>query len=297
MTPELLLSIAAGSLVGLGIAAGVAAFVPDHPRLADALTALDERTATVALPEPVDSRFIARILLPVLRRLPGSAPDRDLELLGVSRERFVLNRATAALTYAAAGPVMAGTLALLDTPLPFALPTVFGLLGGLVGWAGHARRMIERAARAREEMRAALVSYLQQVGLLRSGGAGIATALSLPARLLDDSWAMCRLRDELELAERAGELPWEGLRRFAVRIQVTELADLSSIAASAGQDGGAVVGTLLARAESLRDELLADEHADAQRATGQMSTPGAVQVFLIAAWVLFPAGVALLSST
>ena len=58
-----------------------------------------------------------------------------------------------------------------------------------------------------------------------------------------------------------------------------------------------MVGTLLARAESLRDELLADEHADAHRASGQMSTPGAVQVFLIAAWVLFPAGIALLAST
>ena len=91
-------------------------------------------------------------------------------------------------------------------------------------------------------------------------------------------------------------MPWEGLRRFGERIDVDELADLSAIAAAAGQDGATVVGTLLARAESLRDELLADEHADAHRASGQMSTPGALQVFLIAAWVLFPAGTALLGS-
>ena len=67
------------------------------------------------------------------------------------------------------------------------------------------------------------------------------------------------------------------------------------IAAGAGQDGAAVVDTLLKRAESLRDELLADEHAGAHRASGQMSTPGALQVFLIATWVLYPAAVALLS--
>lgn len=98
------------------------------------------------------------------------------------------------------------------------------------------------------------------------------------------------------LAQRAGEMPWDGLRRFGERIDIDELADLSAIAATAGQDGAAVVGTLLARAESLGDELLSDEHADAHRASGQMSTPGALQVFLIAALVLFPAGIALLAS-
>jgi hypothetical protein len=107
---------------------------------------------------------------------------------------------------------------------------------------------------------------------------------------------MQRLRDELDLAQRAGEMPWDGLRRFGERVDIDELTDLSTIAAAAGQDGAAVVGTLLARAESLSDELLADEHAAAHRASGQMSTPGALQVFLIAAWVLFPAGTALLTS-
>ena len=77
---------------------------------------------------------------------------------------------------------------------------------------------------------------------------------------------------------------------------VGELDDLSAIAATAGQDGGAIIDTVLARAESLNDELLADEHADSHRASAQMSTPGAVQVFLIAAWVLYPAALALLNA-
>ncbi|WP_214405754.1 hypothetical protein [Pseudonocardia lacus] len=297
MSPLLVLALAAGALTGVGVAAAIAAFTPRHPRLVDALAALDERAARSAVPNEDDTASTWRFLLPLLRRIPGSAPASDLELLGLTRERFLLGRTAAALTYFAAGPALAGTLAVLDTGLPLAVPAVFSVLGAVVGWTGHARRVTERADAAREEMRATLVSYLQQVGLLRAGGAGIAAALTLPARLLDDSWAMRRLRDELDLAERSGEMPWEGLARFARRIQVTELADLSAIAATAGQDGGTVVGTLLARAESLRDELLADEHADAHQATGQMSTPGAIQVFLIAAWVLFPAGVALLSST
>ena len=166
----------------------------------------------------------------------------------------------------------------------------------MVGWTGHARRIRDRAERARLELRYALVAYLQQVGLLRRGGAGVATALRVPAQLLDRNWAMRRLRRELDLAERAGLMPWEGLRRFGAHIEVGELDDLSSIAATAGQDGGAIIDTVLARAESLNDELLADEHADAHRASAQMSTPGAVQVFLIAAWVLYPAALALLNA-
>ncbi|WP_219414192.1 hypothetical protein [Pseudonocardia nigra] len=288
MNVTLLLALAAGLLVGLGAALAVSAIGRGHPVLADALAALDERTAGPSTPQ-------GRAWLSLLRRLPGAVPAADLELLGWTRDRFLLGRAGAAATYCAAGPALALVLAVVDVGLPIAVPAGFTLAGAVVGWSGYARRVEQRAEAAREELRFALVSYLQQVSLLRRGGAGVATALALPARLLDDGWAMRRIGEELDLAERSGQMPWDGLRRFGERIDVSELADLSSIAATAGHDGGAVIDTLLARAESLHDELLADEHADAHRASGQMSTPGAVQVFLISAWVLFPAGAALLA--
>ena len=216
-------------------------------------------------------------------------------MLGWSRDRFLMTRVTTTLGYAAAGPALATTSGLLDLGLPLTVPAIFTLAGALLGWTGVARSVRARAQDAREELRFALVSFLQQAGLLRQGGAGVATALSLPARLLADGWAMRRIADELTVAERAGQMPWDGLARFGEQVGVDELTDLSAIAAGAGRDGAAVVDTLLKRAESLRDELLADEHAAAHRASGQMSTPGALQVFLIAAWVLYPAAVALLS--
>ena len=225
----------------------------------------------------------------------GTIPDSDLVVLGWSRDRFLLARVTNTLGYAAAGPVLAATSWLLDLGLSVTVPAVFTAAGALLGWSGVARSVRRRADDAREELRFALVSFLQQAGLLRQGGAGVATALTLPAQLLADGWAMRRIADELAMAERAGQMPWEGLRRFGQQVGVDELTDLSAIAAGAGLDGAAVIDTLLKRAESLRDELLADEHAMAHRASGQMSTPGALQVFLIAAWVLYPAAVALLS--
>ena len=239
------------------------------------LAALDERTLPAAV-ERVS--WWTRLV----RRVPGAVPDSDVAVLGWSRDRFLLTRVTTTLGYAAAGPALATLSGLLDLGLPLAVPAVFTLAGALVGWTGAARSVRARAEDAREELRFALVSFLQQAGLLRQGGAGVATALSLPARLLADGWAMRRIADELAVAERAGQMPWEGLRRFGEHIGVDELTDLSAIAAGAGQDGAAVVDTLLERAESLRDELLADEHAAAHRASGQMSTPGALQVFLIA---------------
>jgi len=295
MNSGLPLVLLAGALIGSAAALVLTACTQRHPILADALTALDERRPLPPLPERVSSRR-SRLLLPILRRIPVAVPDGDLELLGIGRDRFLIGAASSALSLAAAGPVLGGVLAVLDIGIPVVVPTGLGVAGLLVGWTSHARRTSERADQARDELRSALVSYLQQVGLLRRGGAGVSTALTVPGMLLTDSWAMRRLRDELDLAQRAGEMPWDGLRRFGERVDIDELTDLSTIAATAEQDGAAVVGTLLARAESLSDELLADEHAAAHRASGQMSTPGALQVFLIAAWVLFPAGTALLTS-
>lgn len=283
-----MLLLAAGALAGIGVALAAAGISRRPPALAVVLAALDERTLPTAV-ERVS--WWTRLV----RRVPGAVPDSDVAVLGWSRDRFLLTRVTTTIGYAAAGPALATLSGLLDLGLPLAVPAVFTLAGALLGWTGAARSVRARAETAREELRFALVSFLQQAGLLRQGGAGVATALSLPARLLADGWAMRRIADELAIVERAGQMPWEGLRRFGEQVGVDELTDLSAIAAGAGQDGAAVVDTLLKRAESLRDELLADEHADAHRASGQMSTPGALQVFLIATWVLYPAAVALLS--
>ena len=295
MNPGLLAALAGGGLLGVALVLAATATTRRHPVLAAALAALDERSA----PPPVDEQTTGRgrVLLPLLRRLPVGVPAEDLALLGLSRDRFLLAAAGSAAGLAATGPALTGMLALLGVGLPVVIPVGLTALALLIGWTSHARRVQNRAEDARDQLRSALVAYLQQVSLLRHGGAGIATALTLPAQALTDSWALRRLRDELEIAQRAGRMPWDGLRAFGEQIGLDDLADLSSIAATAGQDGAAVVGTLLARAESLRDELLADEHTDAHRNSGRMSTPGALQVVLIAAWVLYPAATALLSTT
>jgi hypothetical protein len=73
MTTHLMLAIAAGALLGVGITVCLAAASPAHPHLADALAAMDERTPSAA--EIVSRR--SRLVLPVLRQLPGLVPDTD----------------------------------------------------------------------------------------------------------------------------------------------------------------------------------------------------------------------------
>ncbi len=291
MSGALIGLVMAGAFAGLAATLIVAATRPWPPNLRRALDAMDER-----LPPASDPAAYADLLLRVLRRIPVDVSAGDLDLLGTTRDRFLVRALGEAAALAAVGPLLLGGTALMDVQLPIAIPGVLTPTALIVGWTSCARRLRDRADALRDEMRYTVVSYLQQVGLLRRGGAGVTTALTVPARTLTDSWAMSRLRDELELAERSGQMPWEGLARFGTQIDVDELTDLSRIAETAGQDGATVVATLLARAESLENELLADEHAAAYRASGQLSTPGALQVVLIAAWVLFPAGSALLSS-
>ncbi|OLT11772.1 hypothetical protein BJF78_26275 [Pseudonocardia sp. CNS-139] len=276
MNPTLILALSAGLSGGLGLALVAAAFRRTRPDLVHVLAALDERTPAPLPGEGHGPRAAARVVVrAVVRRLPGRVPDEDLALLGIGRDRFLVGRAGSTLAYAAAGPALAAILALLDVGLTLVVPGGITLAGAVAGWTGATRRVEQAADQARSEMRHAIVAYLQQVSLLRAGGAGVATALTVPARLLADGWAMRRIAQELDRAERAGLMPWDGLRRLGEQTGVDELSDLSAISATAGHDGGTVIDTLLARADSLHQQLLADDHEDARRASGQMSTPGA----------------------
>jgi hypothetical protein len=287
-----LLGALSGGLLGLAIAVLVTGLRPWHPRLDDGLDMLDEQRHGRHPGVGRSGGSLHRLV----ERIPLGVDLADLRITATSREDFVVRRLLTALSYAAAGPVLALVLWVLDARLPAVVPALVTVAGAAAAWTGATRRLRDRADDLRNEMRYAVVAYLQQVSLLRRGGAGVATALEQPARLLQSSWAMARIAHHLEIAVRAGQMPWHGLARLANEIDLTELDDLADIARSAGDDGGAVIDTLLARATSLSDELRSDARAEANRASVRLSTPGALQVFLIAAWVLYPATTALLTS-
>ncbi|GAA4549598.1 type II secretion system protein [Pseudonocardia xishanensis] len=276
---------AAGGALGLSAALMFNTFQRWRPSLEDALRLSHERNRTLGSTAPTRSGRVRASL----DRLPVGVDTQDLRIVGISRSDLAVRRIIEALAGLLCGPLFLAMKAVLEVQLPATIAVAFTVLGAWTGWSSAARRVRLRADARRDELRHALVTYLQQVSLLRRAGAGVVTAFRGPAELLTTTWAFTQIGHHLEMAERAGRMPWDGLQRLSEEIDLPELDDISAIARSAGSDGGAVIETLLARADTLEDELRSDAHAAANRASVRMNTPGAVQVFLITAWVLVPA--------
>lgn len=295
MNPQMVVLLAVGVVGGLAVVALLAAFQPAAPvRLDDALDRLDERVpvrqpwgtqaSTAGWRQMFDTRWTALAL-----RLPGTVPAADLHVIGWSRERFLVTRLTKIVQFAVLlGPGLALLSLILTAPVPLWVPAIGAFAGAYLGFANTASTVTRRATAARQEMRHATVSYLRQVALLSQSGSGVVEAMTRPTTLATNSWAFGRLRAQLDLARRAGEQPWEGLRRFGEEVDVDELSDLSDIAAGAGADGSAVVSTLIERADSLTAQMQTEERASQNKASDKMSSPSVAMVWVIALWIGYP---------
>jgi tight adherence protein C len=295
MTNPLFMLPLLGAIGGLGVVAFVSAFTPVAPmRLDDALDRLDERKGGARLPLSTTSRrgWRARLdtqWLTLALALPGTVPSADLEVIGWTRERFLVSRLTTAVQFAALfGPVLAVLSAILGLGLPTLVPVVGTVAGAALGFRSAGTAVTSRAGKAREEMRHATVSYLRQVALLGQSGAGVVSALTRPTTLATSSWAFGRLRAQLELSRRSGEQPWTGLKRFGEEVDVEELSDLAEVAAAAGSDGAAVVSTLIERADSLTTQIQTEQRTEQNKASGKMNVPSTALVGLLVVYVGYP---------
>jgi len=284
-----------GAIGGFGVLALISAFQPAAPmRLDDALDRLDERKGGARLPVSTTTKrgWRARLdtqWLALAMALPGTVPAADLEVIGWTRERFLVSRLTTAAQFAALfGPVLAVLATILGLGLPSLVPVTGTLLGAVLGFRSAGTSVAGRAGAARAEMRHATVSYLRQVALLGQSGAGVVSALTRPTTLATSSWAFGRLRAQLELSRRSGEQPWTGLKRFGEEVDVPELSDLAEVAAAAGSDGAAVVSTLIERADSLTTQIQTEQRTEQNKASGRMTIPSAALVGLLVVYVGYP---------
>lgn len=295
MTNPLFVLPLIGAIGGFGVLALISAFQPAAPmRLDDALNRLDERKGGARLPVSTTAKrgWRARLdtqWLALALALPGAVPSADLEVIGWTRERFLVSRLTTAVQFAALlGPVLAVLSTILGLGLPTLVPVAGTLLGAVLGFRSAGTAAARRAAAARDEMRHATVSYLRQVALLGQSGAGVVSALTRPTTLATSSWAFGRLRAQLELSRRSGEQPWTGLKRFGEEVDVEELSDLAEVAAAAGSDGAAVVSTLIERADSLTTQIQTEQRTEQNKASGRMTIPSTALVGLLVVYVGYP---------
>lgn len=279
---QLTIAVLGGAAVGLGVFLVIREALPAAPALGPALRRLHQppsallRRSTRREPEWLSG--LARWLRP---------PTRDLALLGRSPEQYALSLLLSALIGLLAPPVTGALLSAAGTRLPVAVPVFAGLALAAVSALVAHRDVLVKAERARREFSRAIVTYLDLVALQLSAAHGPVQALERAATVCD-GWVFERIREALRIAQLQMHSPWDELRDLAAEIGVPELGDVGAIMQSSGAEGAQVHETLRQRADSLRDQIRTDNLTRAEAVTGRLDIPGALLVFVLMGFVLYP---------
>lgn len=276
----LVASLAIGALAASGVLILVRELLPSTPALGPALQRLHPDMHRIRSARATSERL--------MRRFP--VPHDSLSLLGYTTGRYFASLLIAALAGLAL-PVVAGVmLASAGRQLPaVALAAGVGLsLASAVIFALVAHSDLQfRARRVRREFRSVVAVYLSLVAMERGAGHGSVESLERAAEV-GDGWVIRRIRETLVRARAHHRPPWDELTDLGHEIGVVELSDVGQIMQSAGTSGAQVNRTLLERADSLRDQIRADALSRAEATTGRLEIPGAILLFILAAFVIYP---------
>lgn len=274
------LAIGAGGLVGLGAFLLIWRILPARPDAGRALRRLHAGGLDPLLLGGVAS------YTPFWQRL-WRPPTRELALLGRTPQQYWTSVGLTGLIGLSLPAVLGALLFVLGLRIPFAVPAVASLGLGLLGaWMAH-YDVVAKATNARYEFRRACCSYLDLVSLELAAGHGPVAALERACAGID-GWVFERLRETLLRAQLQLHQPWDELRVFAAEIDVPELGDVGDIVQAAGSEGAVVHETMLARAESLRDQIRVEALARAKATTTKLDIPGAALLLVLAVFVIYP---------
>lgn len=285
--------IVAGCVVGGGIALLVRELWPAPPDLGQALHRLagNPKRRTEQSGNRYDDRVVS-----FAQRMPGvKIPHRELDLVGDTVAGFIRSKVMLALLGLLMPGLLGALLVVMGVGIGFYIPFGISLLCAVGLWMVPDFALRDQAKAARVEFQHAASAYLDLVALERSGNAGPAEALERAAQV-GEGWAFLRIRDALARARVAGADPWVGLHDLSRDLQLPELADVADIIEMAGTEGAAVYGTLRARSQSLRIELLANEHEVANKDSERLTVPGTMLVVIMGITLGFPAIARMLSS-
>jgi Type II secretion system (T2SS), protein F len=275
--------IAAGLLAGLGCWLAVSELIPAGPSLRGAIHRLDSGGR---------EQDAVSVLVRLGRRLAAATPwlpvpAKDLRLLGQDDGSWLARKVSLGFAGVGLVPAASALAELSGRPPPWAMSAGGTLALGAAAFCVPDLVTRVRARQKRADFRYALTSYLDLVALERGAGAAPTEALEAAAEV-GYGWAFERISAALSRARNAGAAPWEGLASLADEIGITELGDLAEIAAVAGQEGGRILDTLHARAESMRAEALAATRAQAGARSTTMVLPIALLAGGFLVLLIFP---------
>ncbi|MBO4208228.1 type II secretion system F family protein [Micromonospora echinofusca] len=282
LNTHLTVAVLGGASVGLGLFLLVREALPSTPALAPALRRLH---APPGAGRAAGTRRDLEWLSGVTRWL--RPPTRDLALLGRSPEQYTLSILLSAVIGLATPAVGSALVAAGGWRLPVVVPVAAGLgLAFFAALVAH-RDVLAKAELARREFSRAVCTYLDLVALQLSAAHGPVQALEQAAAVCD-GWVFERIREALRIAQLQMHSPWDELRDLSEEIGVPELGDVGAIMQSSGTEGAQVHETLRQRADSLRDQIRTDNLARAEAVTGRLDIPGALLVFILVGFVLYP---------
>ena len=224
----------------------------------------------------------------VLRRAKdGKGLTQDLAVTGGTVEQYVGKTTTLVLLGFFGPVVILGSF----NAIGLGIPLVFGPAAGAVLAAAMLvvtrQELTDKAKKRRAEFRRTLSVYLDLVAMSMQAGRGHAEALPASAAI-GTGWAFTQLQDSIDGARFSGTTPWHALGQLGDRFGIRELTDLDSALTLANEDGAKVRATLVARAETLRAERIADAEAAADQATESMRFALIVMVFAFLTYELYP---------
>ncbi|MFF5176812.1 type II secretion system F family protein [Micromonospora sp. NPDC000316] len=276
-------AVGGGAAIGLGLFLVIRELVPATPALGPALRRLHQPPSLGRVATPATRRLdwltgLSRWLRP---------PHRQLALIGQTPEQYALSVLLSALIGLATPTLLSVALYVLGISFPLVMP-VLGSLGMalIAGLVAH-RSVLAKANAARDEFRQAVCTYLDLVALQLSAAHGPVQSLERAAAVCD-GWVFDRLQESLRIAQMQMHAPWDELRDLADKIGIPELGDVGAIMRSSGSEGAQVHETLRSRADSLRDQIRTDNLARAEGVTSRLDIPGALLVFVLLGFVVYP---------
>lgn len=286
-------AIASGVLLAAGLWALAGYFVPAHPRLTDALRVLDGRVET----EPVvPTTGPDRLGAWLRRRLPGAIDDRvarQLQLRGISSNRFYTYKALAALAGLAI-PGLAGVALLLVSGMSITVPLIVALVLGLVGFFAPDIVIGRGAATTTSDATEALLTFMDLVTLERLANSSATQSLHAAAAVSDQA-VFVAIRDSLQRSRLEQRAPFAELKRLGTELELPALSDLADVM-KLDDSGASLSGALRARVRELRDAHLTKAKIEASAVSERMTFLMVIPSLIFGLLFLIPPLLRLLAS-
>lgn len=281
-------AILAGTGVGAAVWLVVSGLAPTPPPLHKALARLGQPTIDVSAAASLDARLGSR-----LRRLDAveravTALRADLRVLRRDADEQIAEIAGYALAGLLWAPVVHTGAWLLGIRLPWLVPLWLSLAGGVGAVVLSVRHVRARASQARAAFTHALSAWCDVVAMTVSAGYELHAAV-FDAAARGQGTAFTELREALDRGFLAGEKPWESLSQLGSDLGVDDLVDIGATLALADDEGASIGETLVSKARSIRERLVAQTERQAAGATERMAVPGAM-ILIGFLWLLaYPA--------